>query len=73
VDDPRTSSFAAHVHEVVDLDKHGASLEAVEASIDSMPIDVEESSALWLLAWSLRNGVTLPQAVESPGRVFARG
>jgi hypothetical protein len=29
-------------------------LQAIEACIDSMTVDVEEQSALWLLAWSLR-------------------
>jgi hypothetical protein len=46
--------FAAHVHEVVGLDKRRAPPEAIEARIDSMTVDVEEQSALWLLARSLR-------------------
>jgi hypothetical protein len=46
--------FAAHVHEVVGLDKRRAPAEAMEARIDSMIVDVEEQSALWLLARSLR-------------------
>jgi hypothetical protein len=32
---PTGSAFAAHVHEVVNLDEHGASLGAVEKSIES--------------------------------------
>lgn len=54
--DTRTGRFAAHVHEVVDLDAHGASLETIEARVDSMVADREEQSALSLLASSLRNG-----------------
>lgn len=50
------TAFAAHVHEVVDLDAHGATLEAIEEHLDAMPLDQEEESALWLLAYSLRNG-----------------
>jgi hypothetical protein len=54
IGDTHARRFAAHVHEVVGLDKRRAPLEAIEARIDSMTVDVEEQSALWLLAWSLR-------------------
>jgi hypothetical protein len=54
--DPQTHSFARHVHEVVDLDAHGASYASIEARVDAMRVDREERSALWSLAFSLRNG-----------------
>lgn len=57
------SSFATHVHEVVDLDEHGASLGTVEASIESMGLGVEEQSALRLLASSLHAGPNVNQLV----------
>lgn len=63
IGDTHASRFAAHVHDVVGLDKRSAPLEAIGACIDSMTVDVEEQSALWLLAWSLR-------ARQKPG--FAR-
>jgi hypothetical protein len=54
IGDTHARRFAAHVHEIVGLDKRRAPLEAIEACIDSMTVDVEEQSALWVLAWSLR-------------------
>jgi hypothetical protein len=57
------SSFAAHVHEVIDLDEHGASLRAVERSIDSMSVTVEEQMALRVLASSLHTGANVNQEV----------
>jgi|SRR5450755_4371410 len=54
IGDTDASRFAAHVHEVVGLDKRRVPLQAIEACIDSMTVDVEQQSALWLLAWSLR-------------------
>lgn len=52
---PQPSRFAAHVHEVVDLDAHGASYASIEASVDAMHVGHEERSALWSLACSLCN------------------
>lgn len=54
IGDTDARRFAAHVHEVVGLDKRRAPLEAMEARIDAMTVDVGERSAMWLLAWSLR-------------------
>jgi hypothetical protein len=54
IGDTDASGFAAHVHEIVGLDKRRASLQAIDACIESMTVDVEERSALWRLAWSLR-------------------
>jgi hypothetical protein len=66
VRDPHTSRFAAHVHEVVGLHEQDAPFEAVEECIDSLTVDMEEQSALWLLAWSLRNGATIHRGVGAP-------
>ena len=60
IGDTHASRFAAHVHEVVGLDKRRAPLKAIGACIDSMTIDMEEQSALWLLVWSLRARQTRP-------------
>jgi hypothetical protein len=62
--DPQTSRFAARIHDVVDLDVRGAPFEAIESFIDSLSYDVEEQSALWLLAWSLRNPMAARRAVS---------
>jgi hypothetical protein len=32
----------------------GATLEAIGAAVDTLPLPTEERSALWLLAWSSR-------------------
>jgi hypothetical protein len=55
--------FARHVHEVVDLDEHGASLGALEESIDSMNLGVEEQAALRVLVSSLHTGANVNQPV----------
>lgn len=60
MDDPQKSSFARHVHEVVDLDAQGAPYEAIEARVDAMQIDREERSALWSLTSSLAHGPRTP-------------
>lgn len=60
MDDPQSVSFARHVHEVVDLDAHGASPEAIETRVDAMHADREERSALWALAASLRHRCVAP-------------
>jgi hypothetical protein len=57
--DPRTSSFSAHVNEIVDLHERRAPFETVESRIDLLCLDEEEQSALWLLAFSLRNGANV--------------
>jgi hypothetical protein len=62
IGDTDASRFAAHVHEVVGLDKRRAPLQAIEACIDSMTVDVEEQSGLWLLAWFLRARQTAADA-----------
>lgn len=54
--DSQEGRFAAHVHEIIDLDAHGASLATIEECVGAMTADGEEQSALWLLAFSLRNG-----------------
>ena len=64
--DPRIERFAAHVHEVIDLDAHGASLATIERRVDAMSADDEEQSALWLLAFSLHNGAQPPHAGPRP-------
>lgn len=56
--DPRTSRFAAHVNEIVDLHDRQAPFETVESRIDLLPVDEERRSVLWLLAFSLRNGAS---------------
>lgn len=38
-------------HVVETLIRQGAPLDRVEAHIDSLPLDQEQRSALWLLAW----------------------
>jgi hypothetical protein len=48
------TKFAAHVHEVIGMNRRSATLPAIETRIESMTPDTEEQSALWLLAWSLR-------------------
>ena len=57
---PQAVSFARHVHEVVDLDAHGASPEEIEARVDAMHAGREERSALWALAASLHHGASAP-------------
>jgi hypothetical protein len=69
--DPQSSRFARHVHEVVALDEHGASYEAIEARVDSMRVDREERSALWSLASSLHNGVGTHQQTGGSGPLLA--
>lgn len=64
--DLQTRRFAEHVHEVVDLDAHGASLATIEERVNAMPADREEQSALWLLAFSLRNGAHMEHAGPDP-------
>jgi hypothetical protein len=61
-----SSGFAAHVHQVVDLDERGASLVAVETHIDSMNLDMQEQTALCLLASSLHNAPGTRRVVDSP-------
>ncbi len=58
--DPQSHLFARHVHEVVDLDAHGASHEVIEARVDAMQVDRAERSALWSLASSLNDGALTP-------------
>jgi hypothetical protein len=60
MDGPQSVSFARHVHEVVDLDAHGASPETIEARVDAMHADREERSALWELASSLHHSCCAP-------------
>ena len=36
----------------------GESFGSVEATIESAKITEDEGAALWLLAWSMRNGIT---------------
>jgi hypothetical protein len=62
------SGFAAHVHEIVVLDEQGASLGAVEGSIESMSVGVEEQAALRVLASSLHAGANVNQAATLPLR-----
>jgi hypothetical protein len=57
------SGFAAHVHEVIDLDDQGASLGAVEGLIELMSVGVEEQTALRVLATSLHTGANVNQVV----------
>ena len=64
--DQRTERFAAHVHEVIDLDAHGASMATIESHVDAMSVDGEEQSALWLLAFSLHNGAQAPHTAPRP-------
>ena len=56
--------FAAHVHEVVELHGDGASFATLETRVNSMAVADEQQSALWLLAFSLRNGAN---AYSRPG------
>ncbi len=70
--DQQTALFAAHVHEVVDLDAHGASLATIEERVNAMPADREEQSALWLLAFSLRNGARVPRGGLDPLATLGR-
>lgn len=65
---PHAGRFAEHVHEVVDLDAHGASYESIEARVDSMPVDREERSALWSLAFSLHTGARTARALAGAAR-----
>ncbi|MDP9344243.1 MAG: hypothetical protein M3P44_00705 [Actinomycetota bacterium] len=65
--DPQSHLFARHVHEVVDLDAHGASHEVIEARVDAMQVDRAQRSALWSLASSLNDGA-LTQAAERRAR-----
>jgi hypothetical protein len=63
---PTLSGFAAHVHQVVDLDGQGASIAAVETHIDSMDLDMQEEAALCLLASSLHNAPGTRRVVNTP-------
>jgi hypothetical protein len=71
ISDPQTTCFAAHVHEVVDLDAREASPDTIEARVNSMTADREEQCALGLLALSLRNGANTHRGL--PDRSLVHG
>jgi hypothetical protein len=49
--------FDACQDRVEGMMKLGGSLGGVEATIESAKITEDERAALWLLAWSMRNGI----------------
>ncbi len=53
--------FDACQDEVEGMMRVGESFGSVEATIEDAKITEDERAALWLLAWSMRNGITHPQ------------
>ena len=54
-------TFDACRDDVEVMMRAGESLGTVEATIDGARITEDEGAALWLLAWSMRNGIAHPQ------------
>lgn len=49
--------FDAYQDEVEGMMRFGKSFGSVEATIERAKVTEDERAALWLLAWSMRNGV----------------
>ncbi len=69
--DQRQQRFSGHVHEVVDLDRQGASLEAIVARVATFDVEVDERAAFLQLACSLRGSSRARRDPHQP-RAFTR-